>query len=251
MSAIPRPALRALAREPALRALARAVSALALVALAAGALGAFYEWGGPARRGVKELKRGENAAALHSLGEARQDQGSSAAIRYDQGIAFRRLGLADSARGAMEEAMRLKGGEARSAAAYNLGNEALRQNRLEEAVERYREALRNDSKRVDAKKNLEEAIRRLRNERQPPPPSRGGGGGTQGPSGAGGGGGATPPPNAPPGEAPRSPSPSVGGPIPSRSEAEMWLDALESERRSERMKDRRAGERPEERVRDW
>jgi tetratricopeptide (TPR) repeat protein len=238
-------------RHSALRALARAVSALALVALSAGALGAFYEWGGPARRGVKELKRGESAAALHSLGEARQSQSSSAAIRYDQGLAFRQLGLADSARGAMEEALRLKGGEARSAAAYNLGNEALRQNRLEEAVERYRESLRSDAKRVDAKKNLEEAIRRLRSEQQPPPPSRGGGGGTQGKSGAGGGGGSTPPPSAPPGETPRTPSPSVGGPLPSRSEAEMWLDALESERRSERKKDRRASDRQDERVRDW
>jgi tetratricopeptide (TPR) repeat protein len=239
-------------QRSAMRALGRAVSALALVALTAGALGAFYEWGGPARRGVKELKRGDNAAALHSLGEGRQDQPSSAAIRYDQGLAFRRLGLADSARAAMEEAMRLKGAEARSAAAYNLGNEALRQNRLEEAVERYRESLRNDSRRADAKKNLEEVIRRLRTEQQPPPPSRGGGGGgTHGPSGSGGGGGSTPPPNSPPGETPRSPSPSVGGPIPSRSEAEMWLDALESERRSERKKDRRAGDRQEERVRDW
>jgi tetratricopeptide (TPR) repeat protein len=230
----------------------RAAAAAAIVALAAGTLGAFYEWGGPARRGVRELKRGENAAALHSLGEGRASQPSSAAIRYDQGIAFRRLGLADSSRAAMEEAMRLQGAAARSAAAYNLGNEALRQNRLEEAVARYRESLRNDSGRPDAKKNLEEAIRRLRKSKPPPSPSGGGGGGSRGPSGPGaGGGGGSPPPDAPPGEAPRSPAPSVGGPIPSRSEAELWLDALESERRSERKKDRKTGDKQEERVRDW
>jgi tetratricopeptide (TPR) repeat protein len=240
-------------RESVVGLVARGAAALTLAALAMGAMGAFYEWGGPARRGVKELKRGENAAALHSLGEARQDQSGSAAIRYDQGIAFRRLGLADSSRAAMEEAMRLNGTDARSAAAYNLGNEALRQNQLQEAVERYRESLRNDPKRADAKKNLEEAIRRLRQaQQQPPPSSRGGGGGSTGQSGAGnGGGGGAPPPDAPPGEAPRSPSQSVGGPLPSKSEAEMWLDALESERRSERKKEHRASDRQEERVRDW
>jgi tetratricopeptide (TPR) repeat protein len=240
-------------RESAASRIARGAAAFTLVSLALGAMGAFYEWGGPGRRGVKELKRGENAAALHSLGEARQDQSSSAALRYDQGLAFRRLGMADSSRAAMEEAMRLQGAGARSAAAYNLGNEALRQNQLQEAVERYRQSLRSDPRRVDAKKNLEEAIRRLREAQQQPPPSRrGGGGGATGQSGAGnGGGGGAPPPDAPPGEAPRNPSPSVGGPLPSKSEAEMWLDALESERRSERNKEKRASDRQEERVRDW
>jgi hypothetical protein len=39
--------------------------------------------------------------------------------------------------------------------------------------------------------------------------------------------------------------------VPSRSDAELWLDALESERRSERQKEKRQGETREENVRDW
>lgn len=227
---------------------ARRVAALeaVLFTLALLSQGAFYEWGGPARRGVRELKKGEAAAALHSLVEARAQQPTSAAVRYDQGLAFQKLGLPDSTRVAYEDAIRLKGTEARGAAAYNLGNDALRKNRLEEAVERYRQSLRVDSKRIDTKKNLEEAIRRLRETKDPPTPS-GGGGGSQGPSGPGqsGGGGGGQQQNAPQGPG------AVSGNVPGRSEAELWLDALESERRSERRKEKRQGDRQEENVRDW
>ena len=226
----------------------------AMALLVFSSLGAFYEWGGPARRGVRELKKGENAAALHSLGAARAEQPASAAVRYDQGIAFQRLGLADSAKAAYDEAIRLKGDDARSAAAYNLGNEALRKNSLEEAVERYKQSLRLDPKRIDAKKNLEEAIRRLRSTAPPPPNPSSGGGGSRGPAGqgqGGGGGGGGDEEDEPQQPAGQSPSPSVGGPGPSRSEAELWLDALESERRSDRKKERRPGESAQENVRDW
>ncbi len=237
------------------RAGARRAAALeaALLVLALASQGAFYEWGGPARRGVHELKKGETAAALHSLGEARAEQPASAAVRYDQGIAFQKLGLADSARASYEQAARLQGAAARSAAAYNLANDALRKNSLEDAVERYRQSLRVDAKRVDAKKNLEEAIRRLRRAQPTPKPPSGGGGGSQGPSGPGkgGGGGGAQQPNAPQGSGGQEPAPSVGGNVPSRSDAELWLDALESERRSERQKEKRQGETREENVRDW
>jgi tetratricopeptide (TPR) repeat protein len=237
------------------RAMRSVLWAGALLLLVVTGEGAFYEWGGPARRALRALKKGENAAALHSLEEARAEQPASAAVRYDQGIAFRRLGLADSANAAYQEAVRLRGDPARSAAAYNLGNEALRQNRLDEAIARYRESLRVDPKRVDAKKNLEEAIRRSRQTKPPPTPPKSGGSGSQGPSGSGGGGGGggggARQPNAPPDEGAREPAPSVGGPNPSRSEAELWLDALESERRSERKKEKREGEPRPENTRDW
>ncbi len=238
--------------RPGVRARRGAALEAALLALALLSQGAFYEWGGPARRGVRELKKGQPAAALHSFSEARAQQPASSAVRYDQGVAFQKLGLADSARTAYDEATRLKGAEARSAAAYNLGNDALRKNRLEEAVERYRQSLRLDSKRIDAKKNLEEAIRRMRESQQPPQPS-GGGGGAQGPSGPGqgGGGGGGQQPNAPQGPGGKQPTPGVSGNVPGRSEAELWLDALESERRSERRKEKRQGDTREENVRDW
>lgn len=228
--------------------------ALLLVTLAAASEGAFYEWGGPARRGVRQLKKGEHAAAVHSFGEARAEQPASAAVRYDQGLAFRKLGLADSARSAFNDAMKLRGVEAQSAAAYNLGNEALRQNTLEEAIERYKESLRADPRRVDAKKNLEEALRRLRESKPPPSPPSSGGSGNQGPSGpssGGGGGGSNQGPNDPSSGGRQQSPPSARGPIPNRSDAELWLDALESERRSERQREKQSGEPQRENVRDW
>jgi tetratricopeptide (TPR) repeat protein len=215
---------------------------------------AFYEWGGPARRGVRQLKKGEDAAALHSFGEARSEQPASAAVRYDQGLAFRKLGLADSSRAALQDAMRLQGPAAKSAAAYNLGNEALRKNSLDEAIERYKESLRADPRRVDAKKNLEEALRRLRQAKPPQTPPSSGGGGSQGPSGpgSGGGGGGGNQEPGPPSSGGKEPAPpSNVGPIPNRSDAELWLDALESERRSERQREKQQGEPRRENVRDW
>jgi tetratricopeptide (TPR) repeat protein len=228
--------------------------AIALVLLATATEGAFYEWGGPARRGVRQLKRGEDAAAVHSFGEARAGQPTSSAVRYDQGLAFRRVGLADSARAAFEDAQRLRGDEARSAATYDLGNEALRQNQLDDAIARYRESLRVDSRRADAKKNLEEALRRLRQAKPPqsPPPSKGSGSkGPSGPGSGGGGGGGNQQPNAPPDQGAQPPPQASRGPIPSKSEAELWLDALESERRSERQKEKQQTDTRQENVRDW
>jgi tetratricopeptide (TPR) repeat protein len=226
--------------------------ALGLAFLAAATLGAFYEWGGPARRGVRQLKKGEDAAALHSFGEARAEQPASGAVRYDQGLAFRKLGLTDSSRTAFQDAMRLQGAPARSASAFNLGNDALRHNQLEDAIQRYRESLLADSRRADAKKNLEEAIRRLRQAKPPPTPPTQGGGGSQGPSGPSGGGGGGGNQNQGPPSAGQEPSPpKATGPIPNRSEAELWLDALESERRSERQREKQRSEPRQENVRDW
>lgn len=234
-------------------ALRATLRATVLVLLAIATLGAFYEWGGPARRGVRQMKKEENAAALHSFGEARAEQPASAAVRYDQGLAFRKLGLGDSARAALQDAIRLKGTPARSAAAYNLGNEALRKNQLEEAIAGYKESLRADPRRLDAKKNLEEALRRLREAKPPPSPPNKGGSGSQGPTGpgSGGGGGQDQQPGAPASGGQQPAPPSASGPIPSRSDAELWLDALESERRSERRREKEHGEPRRENVRDW
>ena len=227
----------------------------ALLLLWIAALGAGYEWGGPAARGVRELKEKRSAEAIASLQEGRKDLPRSAAIRYDQGLAARALGLTDSARAAWSDAMALEGTPARAAAAYNLGNDALKAGRLDEAIDWYRASLRTDWKKSDAKRNLEEAIRRLRQATPSPTPPASGGKGQTGPSGPGKGGGNDPRqnPNASPGTPPpTSPSetPSAKGPTPSKEEAELWLKALESERRSQRAKEQRR--QSEERGgRDW
>lgn len=231
---------------------------LALLLAWGAVLGAAYEWGGPAGRGVRQLRKGANADALGSLAAGAADLPRSAAVRFDRGIAFQRLGRPDSARAAYEEAMRQEGTRARAAAAYNLGNEALRAKRFAEAIERYRESLREDWTRADAKRNLEEAIRRARESKTPQSPPPSGGGGSQGPTGPGKGSGkgATPPPSGPKGAPPPGSSgaqapQNLGGPIPSKEEAELWLKALESERRSERERDARQSNERDRSGRDW
>lgn len=219
------------------------------------AMGVAYEWGGPAARGVRELREKRHADAMRSLTEGRKELPRSAAARYDQGLAARALGLRDSARVAWGDAMALDGDEGRAAAAYNLGNDAMRAGKIDDAIEWYRASLRADWKKADAKRNLEEAIRRLREASPAPTPPSSGGKGQTGPSGSGQGGGDNSPPNqnnspgAPPPSEQRE-APSTKGPIPSKEDAELWLKALESERRSQRAKDQRR--QSEERGdRDW
>ena len=125
------------------------------------------------------------------------------------------------------------------------------------AARHYRESLRIDPSRVDAKKNLEEAIRRARSEKSRPQGS-GGGGGPQSKGQRGSGLGQPSPgssfrPEQQSGEQKRpetGPSPKLGDAVPDRAEAEHWLDALEAERRAARLRDRGGPEETEGR-RDW
>jgi tetratricopeptide (TPR) repeat protein len=208
--------------------------------------GAAYEWGGPAARGVRELAAERPAQAALSFEAGRKDLPRSAAVRYDQGLAFRDLEIGDSARAAWRDALSLQGTRGRAAAAYNLGNDAMRAGRFGEAATWYRESLREDWRREDAKRNLEEAIRRLRSRSTALRPPSSGGSGATGPSGSGEGGGSdrrSPPRLGRPPLEERSKSaarsPSAHGAVPSKDEAEHWLRALESERRSQRAKERR------------
>lgn len=234
----------------------RRFASLALIA--ATGLGAFYEWGGAGYRGMRALEERRYRDAAAAFQEARSEHPRSAAVRYDEALALQGAGAADSAAALYEETARssdLVGDRARSSAAYNRGNMALQAKQYADARAHYRESLRLDPSGVDAKKNLEEAIRRLR-EQQPSPSS--GGPPSSGGSGPGGGPPEPPPPGAeqPPPEGAQPPErpgesePDLGGEIPSRSEAEHWLEALEAERKAARQREREST--PEEsRSRDW
>ena len=220
--------------------------ALALLLLALTAAGAGYEWGGPARRGVRDLKAGRFDEALRELREGRADFPGASVIPYDEGLALLGKGQADSAATRFEEAIRLRGDRPREAAAYNLGNLAMRAKDYARAARSYKEALRLHHSDLDAKKNLEEALRRMRqpnNQDRRSPPSGGKGppppGGKQQsvPKPEAGGRGQTPPPRGSAGEF-------------TKEEAERWLQALESERRARRQE----GKAPPEQEtgnRDW
>lgn len=238
------------------------VAALALVA--ATGLGAFYEWGGAGYRGMRELEERRYREAAEAFREARGEHPRSAAVRFDEALALQGAGAADSAAALYEETYGspdLEGDAARSSAAYNRGNLAMRARQYEEARAHYRESLRLDPTREDAKKNMEEAIRRQREAERRPSGSPGSGGGTPPPGGDGGGGGGPqdgPPPEGEqpplsgeqPPQRPGESAPDLGGAIPSRAEAEHWLEALEAERQAARQRERRST--PEEsRSRDW
>jgi len=212
------------------------IRALTLLLLALTAVGAGYEWGGPARRGVRDLKAGRFDEALRELREGRADFPGAAVIPYDEGLALLGKGQADSAATRFQEAMRLRGDRPREAAAYNLGNIAMRAKDYARATRSYKEALRLRPSDLDAKKNLEEALRRMRQPNSADrrnPPSGGKGPPTPGgtdrsmpkpqPGGRGDRGdrGQTPPPRGGAGEF-------------TKEEAERWLQALESERRARR-----------------
>jgi tetratricopeptide (TPR) repeat protein len=233
---------------------------LLLLVAAWGALGAGYEWGGPAARGLRELREKKPHEAIGSFQEARSERPRAAAIRFDQALAFQAAGAADSARVAYRDALELEGAPARAAAAYNLANEALRDGRVEDAIAGYRASLREDPSRPDAKRNLEEALRRSR--RASPTPRRGSSG--QEGTGSGGSGaregGASPPPRdgakgapQPPSGAPSDAQRAIGTSTPTREDAEHWLDALEAERRASRSQEQanRRAARPERRTHDW
>lgn len=229
---------------------------LCLVLLWAAMLGAFYEWGGAAARGVRELKKGEHQRAAESLREGRAELPRSAAVRYDQALAHQGAGQIDSALAAYQDAARspsLTGDAAKSAALYNLGTQAMRAEDYGAAARHFRESLRVDPTRVDAKKNLEEAIRRAR--RLTPPPRPGGSSGSPQSKGeqdrGKGQGGEGPPPRPSEGrERPADQERELGREIPNRSEAEHWLDALEGERQAARRRDR-GGAEEQRGERDW
>jgi len=219
--------------------------AAALALLACSTLGAFYQWGGPGREGVRDLRARRYAEAVRELREARARDPRSSILTFDQALGHAGAGASDSAQALYHEAMDGTGPAGRAAAAYNLGNDAMRAKQFAQARELYRESLRARSGDLDAKRNLEEAIRAMRGTPPPaspqsqgrgpkPPPKRG-----QEPG--------NPPPMAQSRQ--QNPPPQSGRGEFSRQEAEQWLQALEEERKASRHESRRSGE--ETGQRDW
>lgn len=212
----------------------RGMRGLALVLLLASACGALYEWGGPARRGVRELKANEYDQALRDLTKGRADFPGAAVIPYDEAVAHLGRGVADSAAARFQEASRLRGDPARAAASYNLGNLAMRAKDYGSAVRAYKDALRVAPHDTDAKRNLEEALREMRRpnpQDRKSPPSGGNGPPTQQ-------GNDRPQPNTGPGGTRPNPPPRGSPGAFTREEAEHWLESLEQERRARRQEDK-------------
>ncbi|HEX6751911.1 MAG TPA: tetratricopeptide repeat protein [Longimicrobium sp.] len=211
--------------------------------------------GGGIAEGNRLYREGQFRRAEAVYRRRLADGDTSAALRYDLGTALLRLGRWDDARPHLEAAAETRVAALRQRAHYNAGNADLepvfrrrvtgdeqRRERLERAIRHYKEALLLRPGDMDAKWNLELALRLLRRE----PPRQGGGGGGNESSPSSGGGGAQQPQPAPQPSPSQQPRPEL-----SEREAERILTGAagaEKEAQRQVLKRARADRRP---TRDW
>ena len=197
--------------------------------------------------GARAMAAGDPArAAAEFLEEARGATARDTAF-YNAGTAALEAGRYEVARGALEQAAKSLDPDLRYRALYNLGlvdlltaaaDSTKKEELLNEAADRLKEALRLQPSSARAKWNLELALRR----QPPPPPSSGGGGG---------GGGGAPPSGAP---APQTPPPAAEQPSQglSQSQAEQILSSMERrERQTREEQQRRLRSGSAGGVKDW
>jgi Ca-activated chloride channel homolog len=194
--------------------------------------------------GARALAAGDpTRAAGEFLKEARTGEAKDTAF-YNAGTAALAAGRLEVARGALNEAAKSLDPGLRYRALYNLGLASLlaaqadttrRDEMLDDATDRLRQALLLQPASARAKWNLELAERR----RPPPPPPQ-----------SGGGGGGTPPPTA----SPSSPQPKPPEPQPkdlTQSQAEQILNSMERRERETREEQQRRMQSNSGGVKDW
>lgn len=231
----------------------RAVGLLALAFLAGFGIGDL-------ERGNRLYREGRYEEAVEAYLEALADGEASPVLHYNLGTALLRLGRYDEAERHLRQALASVDPDTRERTHYNLGNRFLQAGRasadpeararlLDAAVEAYKRALRIHPGDVDAKWNLEMALRER--ERQPPP-AQGGGAGQpqqrpQDPSGRrqGGAGRQPRPSSSSDGGTPRDPG------AMSREQAERILSAVEQDERELFRDQLRKGRRDTPVARDW
>jgi tetratricopeptide (TPR) repeat protein len=184
--------------------------------------------------GGRALAAGDpTRAAAEFLKEAGSGHAKDTAF-YNAGTAALAAGRLDVARGALAEAIKSLDPGLRYRALYNLGLAGLlaaeadtsrRDELLDDAAERLRQALLLQPSSMRAKWNLE-----LTERRRPPPPPQGGGGG--------GGGAGTPPPSAGP-QSPQQPPPQPEPKALTQSQAEQILNSMERRERETREEQQR------------
>ncbi|MEX0890630.1 MAG: VWA domain-containing protein [Gemmatimonadota bacterium] len=244
-----------LLRRPVTRAGQRALLLVALLVITGAGIGDL-------ERGNRLYREGRWAEAVEAYRAALAEGEASAALHYNLGTALLRLNRFEEADQHLETALRTVEPELRQRALYNLGNRFLEEyraappgsvppDRLAAAVEAYRRALRLDPDDVDAKWNLELALR----EQEDAAPQGGAGGqdeegigdpqqGQAGPGGTGTGTAGS--------QAPSSASPGAEGGTPmSREQAERILAAAEQDEAALTRETLRRGQRSTPVRRNW
>ncbi len=106
-------------------------------------------------RASARLAEGKADEALKLLLDAQVDDPANPVIQYNVGVVHEKLGHHDEAKKALEGVLSGPDAGLRARAAYNLGNVAYAEGKLDEAIERFKRALELDPNDGDAKKNLE------------------------------------------------------------------------------------------------
>ncbi|MGQ0562385.1 MAG: VWA domain-containing protein [Gemmatimonadota bacterium] len=222
---------------------------------------------GELERGNRYYRAGKYAEAVREYEKAVANGDNSPELRYNLGTALLRLGRYADAEKQLRLALREMRGDKRQRAMYNLGNRYLEDARksaephiavqmLDAAVEAYKQALRLAPDDMDAKWNLELALREREKQRQS---QAGGGGAEQEPraqdeqdqaQAAGGGAGRSSQSQASAGQGP-SPGQRYEQRPMSQEQADRILSAVEQDERQLTREKLRKGERRTPVARDW
>lgn len=239
---------------------ATSAARVAVVLLAFGFLSAFGI--GDLERGNRLYREGKYAEAVEAYRSALEDGNRSPVLFYNLGTALLRLGEYDEGERYLRQALASVDPDMRERTHYNLGNGFLEAARasddpeararlLDAAVEAYKHALRIRPDDLDAKWNLELA---LREQDRLPPQAQGGGGGesdqqqpqNQSANSQGGAGQQPPMPSSTrSGDMPRDPGALT------REQAERILSAAEQDERELFREQLRRGRREPPVARDW
>jgi Ca-activated chloride channel family protein len=130
-------------------------------------------------QGNKEFEAGEYPAALDNYRTAQQENPDLAEPYYNAGNALHRQGSLEAAAAQTQQSIRTAEDELSQKSHYNLGNTYFRAEDWPAAIEAYKEALRINPDDVEAKYNLELALKKLQEQQQQQQQQQQGGGGGQ------------------------------------------------------------------------
>jgi len=118
--------------------------------------------------GNRLYRQKKYAAALKRYTAAQLEAPDEPRLHYNLGNVFFRQGEPEKARDEYARALASADARLDPSAVYNLGNTFLAQQKFHEAVSAYQRTLKLNPKDLDAKRNLELALLRLRQQKQPP-----------------------------------------------------------------------------------
>ena len=111
--------------------------------------------------GHEPYQAGDYAAALEVYQDAQKRFPKSGEPHYNSANALYRMGKYEESQGIYDESLKFAKGELRVSGFFNRGNASFHREQYADAVEAYEEVLRMDPNNLDAKHNLELALRYL------------------------------------------------------------------------------------------